>query len=88
MTHWLIQCSPGVCDVFEWWENDDGELNDWTVSRHLDRIKKDDTLAFWVGGPPAGVYAISKVTGHRGSSARSAGATGRHPHEVTSTWCH
>lgn len=63
MTHWLIQCSPSVWDVFEWWENDDGELDDWTVSRHLDRIKKDDTFAFWVGGPHAGVYAIGKVTG-------------------------
>ena len=63
VTHWLLQCSPRVWDVFEWWENSDGELDDWTVARHLNRINKGDTFAFWIGGTHAGIYAVGNVTG-------------------------
>lgn len=63
MNHWLIQCSPKVWDVFEWWENEDGELETWTVSKHLNRIERGDTFAFWVGGPDAGVYAMGVIAG-------------------------
>lgn len=63
MNHWLIQCSPKVWDVFEWWENEDGELESWTISKHLNRIRRGDTFAFWVGGTNAGVYATGSIAG-------------------------
>lgn len=61
MARWLLQCSPAVWDVFEWWEEGDGDLDDWTVARHLDEMARGDDFAFWIGGKEAGVYAVGKL---------------------------
>lgn len=61
MANWLLQCSPAVWDVFAWWEDEDGELDRWTVARHLDDIRAGHRFAFWVGGREAGVYAVGQV---------------------------
>jgi len=63
MNSWLLQCSPKVWDVFSWWADGEGDLDSWTVARHLAEIGKGDRFAFWVGGEHAGVYAVGTVTG-------------------------
>lgn len=61
--HWILQCNPDVWDVFSWWEDGEGDLDDWTVSQHLTDLHRGDRFAFWVGGREAGVYAVGRLAG-------------------------
>src|SRR4051794_26528419 len=61
MNYWMLQCNPAVWDVFTWWEESDGDLGSWTVSRHLDDIRANDNFAFWIGGKEAGVYGLGTI---------------------------
>src|SRR4051794_718088 len=70
MADWLIQCNPKVWDVWAWWENEDTNIDNWTISRRIDEISRGDRFAFWIGGKEAGVYALGTVAGNPGRPYR------------------
>jgi hypothetical protein len=59
---WILQGNPKVWDVWSWWEDDDDELDGWTIARHLNDIGAGDSFALWVSGPQAGVYAVGRIS--------------------------
>lgn len=61
MADWLIQCNPKVWDIWAWWENEEGEIDNWTISRRTDEVSRQDRFAFWIGGKAAGVYALGTI---------------------------
>jgi hypothetical protein len=73
VTDWIIQCNPTVWKVFDWWETEDDELDNWTISRRIEEVSRGDRFAFWIGGREAGVYAMGKVSDDPEGPYRSRG---------------
>jgi hypothetical protein len=59
--HWLLQCNPKRWDVWSWWEEEQSDLDRWTVSKHLKDMRPGDNFVLWIGGPGAGVYALGRL---------------------------
>jgi len=61
---WLFQANPERWNLAErlqrgqWRE---GELEDWTVSRHQNDMHPGDKIALWLAGPNAGVYVLGEL---------------------------
>lgn len=61
---WLFQANPDRWDLAEelrtgeWRE---GEVRDWTVSRHQQEIRPGDRVALWQAGSNAGIYALGEL---------------------------
>jgi hypothetical protein len=59
--HWLLKSNPEVWNIWEWWEDGQGELESWTISRRIDQVGRGDDFVLWVTGEESGVYAHGKV---------------------------
>ena len=60
VNYWVFQCNPAKFDVIS--ELEKGELSDWTVDSHKDKIKEGDKVILWVTGKQAGCYALCETT--------------------------
>lgn len=58
--YWVFQGNPDFFDIEK--ALSEGILNDWTVSSHIEEIRKGDKVILWMTGKKAGCYALAEIT--------------------------
>ncbi|MBV9214964.1 MAG: EVE domain-containing protein, partial [Acidobacteria bacterium] len=59
--YWVMQANPNHYDLAEGLRTGEG-IEDWTVTKHLKKIKAGDKVILWSTGPHSGCYALAKIT--------------------------
>jgi hypothetical protein len=68
-----MQINPRVWDVFAWWEDDQEELDTWSLSGPATQAVPGDRFALWLSGREAGVYAVGRLASTAYPSSRPRG---------------
>jgi hypothetical protein len=58
--YWVFQGNPDHYDFKTALERE--TLDDWTVSSHVEEIKKGDKVILWITGKESGCYALGEIT--------------------------
>lgn len=83
--NWILKVNPEVWDVWEWWEEGDDELEDWTISTRVEDVRRGDRFAFWISGAEAGVYATGRINSAPAGPVRPSGGYWLQP-PTRDTW--
>ncbi len=58
--YWVFQGNPDHYDFKTAFEKE--TLDDWTVSSHIEEVKKGDKVILWITGKESGCYALGEIT--------------------------
>jgi hypothetical protein len=57
--HWIFQANPGVYKILESLSRENAEW--WNLNQHAAAVKIGDSVAIWISGADAGIYALGEI---------------------------